>query len=206
MSDSILTTTKKALGISSDYTAFDPDIVMHVNSAFSTLNQLGIGPIDGFAIDDAVATWDDLLKGNKKYNSVKSYVYMSVRMIFDPPTTSFHLTALKEQMNELLWRLSVLREFQSTLLLGGFKKITGNLGDEHRVKLTNPTGETFIHTGGMYSAEFTSKDGRMSSAALDQSEISTGVLYLAAVIKDGTYVIRRLNPQRTILSLEVKAQ
>lgn len=206
MSDSILTSTKKVIGIDAAYTAFDEDIIMHINSAFSTLNQLGIGPVDGFAIVDATATWASFLNGNNRFNSVKTYVYMNVRMVFDPPTTSYFLTALQEQIKETVWRLSALREFQSTILLGGFKKITGNLGDEHRITLTNPIGETFIHAGGIYSAEFTSTTGNVSAATLDTTQIAAGILYLSAVIRDGVYVIRRLNPQRTILSIEVKAQ
>lgn len=207
MSDSILTSTKKALGIDAAYTAFDEDIIMHINSSFSTLNQLGIGPIDGFAIVDAIATWDTFLNGNKKFNSVKTYVYLNVRMIFDPPTTSYFLTALQEQIKESVWRLSVLREFQSTVLLGGFKTITGNLGDEHHIRLTNPVGETLIYAGGLYSAEFVSRTGRSTdSVTLDTSQIASGILFLSAVINDGTYIIRRLNPQRTILVLDVRVQ
>lgn len=110
MSDSILNTTKKILGIEADYTAFDPDILMHINSVFSTLNQMGIGPDDGFAIDDAEATWFDFTGGDKRLNSVKTYVYLRVRLLFDPPTTSYLIGALKEQVQELEWRLNVNRE------------------------------------------------------------------------------------------------
>lgn len=110
MSDSILTSTKKALGLDENYTAFDPDIIMHINSVFSTLTQLGLGPEDGFMIEDSTATWDDFLDGDLKSNSVKTYMYLRVRMIFDPPVTSFHLSAIKEQFQELEWRLNVVRE------------------------------------------------------------------------------------------------
>jgi len=113
MSDSILNTTKKILGIEADYTAFDEDIMMHINSVFATLNQMGIGPVDGFAIDDAVATWDSFTNGNRKLNSVKTYVYLRVRMLFDPPTTSYLIGALKEQVAEFEWRLSTYREGES---------------------------------------------------------------------------------------------
>jgi hypothetical protein len=108
--DSILTSTKKVLGIDEDYTAFDEDILMHINSVFSTLNQLGIGPVDGFAIEDDTATWDSFLGSNPKFNSVKSYMYFKVRMMFDPPTTSFLIAAMQQQEQELTWRLNVLRE------------------------------------------------------------------------------------------------
>lgn len=110
MSDSILTNTKKVLGIEADYAAFDTDIVMHINSVFSTLNQLGIGPVDGFAIEDAEATWDSFLETDLRLNAVKTYMYLRVRLLFDPPSTSYHITSLKEQIQELEWRLNVQRE------------------------------------------------------------------------------------------------
>lgn len=110
MSDSILTGTKKALGIDENYTAFDPDIIMHINSVFSTLNQIGIGPVDGFEIEDATATWAGYLLENPRFNFIKSYVYLSVRLLFDPPATSFAIAALEKQKEEYEWRISVLRE------------------------------------------------------------------------------------------------
>lgn len=113
MSDSILTTTKKILGIDEDYTAFDPDIMMHINSVFVTLNQLGIGPEMGFAIEDALPTWADFLGDDLRYNAVKTYVYLRVRLLFDPPATSFLISSMKEQVQELEWRLSVHREGES---------------------------------------------------------------------------------------------
>ena len=110
MTNSILDSTKKNLGIAADYTAFDQDILMHINSAFSTLNQLGIGPVDGFMIEDETAVWDDFLLSDLRLNSVKTYVYLSVRLLFDPPPTSFTLSALTEQKKELEWRLNTYRE------------------------------------------------------------------------------------------------
>lgn len=107
MSDSILTSTKKVLGLDEDYTAFDPDILMHINSVFSTLCQLGIGPAGGFAIEDATAEWVDFLGGDPRLNSVKTYVYLRVRLLFDPPTTSFVQDSMKRQIEELEWRLNV---------------------------------------------------------------------------------------------------
>jgi len=112
MTESILTSTKKNLGIEESYTAFDPDIVLHINSVFSTLNQLGIGPIDGFAIDDATAVWSDFLEGDLRLNSVKTYIYLRVRMLFDPPTTGYFVSAVQKQVEELEWRLNVVREFE----------------------------------------------------------------------------------------------
>lgn len=113
MADSILGSTKKILGFDADDTGFDLDILTHINSAFVTLEQLGIGPDGGFAIEDDAATWDDYLKGDKRLNSVRTYVYLKVRLTFDPPATSFHLAALKEQIEQLEWRLNVKREGES---------------------------------------------------------------------------------------------
>lgn len=111
MSDSILTSTKKVLGIEDSYTAFDEDIIMHVNSVFSTLHQLGIGPDNGFFITDNTATWDTFLSGDPRLNSVRTYMYLKVRLLFDPPGTSFHINALENQIEELEWRLNVTREY-----------------------------------------------------------------------------------------------
>lgn len=110
MSTSILTSTKKILGIDVNYTAFDLDIMTHINSVFSTLNQLGIGPTNGYWIEDATDTWDAFYGNDPRLNSIKTYVYLKVRMLFDPPTTSYLITALNEQAKELEWRLNVRRE------------------------------------------------------------------------------------------------
>lgn len=110
MSDSILDTTKKAIGIGADYDVFDPDIIMHINGVFSTLNQLGIGPVEGFAISGAEEKWDAFLGDDPRFNNVRTYVFLKVRYVFDPPNNSFTLNAMKEQIQEHEWRLSVLRE------------------------------------------------------------------------------------------------
>lgn len=110
MSDSILTSTKKILGMEEDYTAFDFDILTHINSAFSTLTQLGVGPEEGFMIEDATATWDAFLGTDPKLNSVKTYVYLRVRLLFDPPQTSYLIDAFNRQVEELAWRLNVQME------------------------------------------------------------------------------------------------
>ena len=107
---SILNTVKKTLGIEATYTAFDVDIILHINSVFGTLNQLGIGPEAGFAIEDATATWVDFLVTDTRLNPVKTYIYLRVRLLFDPPTSSYHIDAMKEQIQELEWRLSTYRE------------------------------------------------------------------------------------------------
>jgi len=105
--NSILDTTKKLLGLEYDYTRFDPDIIIHINSTFARLAQLGVGPKDGFEIEDSTKVWSDYLGGNKLLNQVKSYMYLSVRMLFDPPTTSFDLTAKKEQIDKAEWLINV---------------------------------------------------------------------------------------------------
>lgn len=113
MSESILTTTKKVLGIEDSYTAFDTDIIMHINTVFSTLNQLGIGPPNGYMITDKTPEWSDFIADDLRLNSVKTYVYLRVRILFDPPTTSYLITALNEQIQELEWRLNIRREEES---------------------------------------------------------------------------------------------
>lgn len=108
---SILTSTKKILGIAEDYTVFDLDITTHINTAFSTLTQLGVGPVGGFMIEDAVAEWDDFIPtGDPQFNSVRSYVFLKVKQLFDPPTTSYLISAQDQQIKELEWRLNVHRE------------------------------------------------------------------------------------------------
>src|SRR3954453_6607329 len=110
MEMSILNSTKKILGIASDYTAFDLDVITHINSAFSTLTQLGVGPAEGFMIEDDTAVWTDFILGDPEYNQVKSYVFLRVRLLFDPPATSYLITAYQDQIRELEWRLNTHRE------------------------------------------------------------------------------------------------
>lgn len=110
MTDSILDGTKKILGIDASYTAFDVDIIAHINSVFSTLSQLGVGPVEGFMIEDNVPQWGDFLGGDPNLNAVKTYMYLRVRLLFDPPATSFHTAAIQEQIKELEWRLTTHRE------------------------------------------------------------------------------------------------
>lgn len=112
MEDSILRGTKKILGVADDYTAFDHDIITHINSAFSTLAQLGVGPLTGFMIMDDNDTWTDFLGElpDFQFNSVKSYVFLKTRMLFDPPTTSYLISATEKQIEELEWRLNVRSE------------------------------------------------------------------------------------------------
>lgn len=110
MEQSILNSTKKILGIAADYTVFDLDIITHINTAFSTLTQLGVGPAHGFMINDATETWQDFIGDDLQNNSVKSYVFLKVRSLFDPPQTSYLIQATERQIQELEWRLNVHRE------------------------------------------------------------------------------------------------
>jgi len=107
--DSILDTTKKMLAIEADDTGFDLDIITNINSVFTTLQQLGLGPSDGFMITDKEANWADFM-GEYKFNAVKSYMYLKVRLLFDPPASGFVLASMEKQATELEWRLNVLQE------------------------------------------------------------------------------------------------
>lgn len=109
---SILDSTKKVLGFDPDYSAFDADITMHINAALFTLNDLGVGPDDGFLIAGRDETWDQFSSDTKLLTAVKSYVYLKVRMLFDPPATSFAIDAINKQITELEWRMNVRVENQ----------------------------------------------------------------------------------------------
>lgn len=111
--DSILTSVKKVLGIPSDYEHFDLDILLHLNTVMSILNQLGVGPEEGFIVEDDSTTWSDLFDGDIDTNKmmyVKSYVCLRVRLLFDPPTSSGAIDAMERQMRELEWRITVTRD------------------------------------------------------------------------------------------------
>lgn len=110
MESSILITVKKSLGIDEADTAFDPDILLFTNSVLSTLNQIGVGPENGFQIEDKDATWDELLGSDLRLNNVKAYVYLKVRMLFDPPPTSFAIAAVEAQAKELEYRIYTVME------------------------------------------------------------------------------------------------
>jgi hypothetical protein len=112
VAQSILSSVKKILGVAETDTSFDLDIMIHINSAFATLNQLGIGPPEGFEIEDSDDTWDDFVT-DKRMSSMKSYVYLRVRLLFDPPSTSFALDSMQKQIEQLEWRLNVVREGDS---------------------------------------------------------------------------------------------
>lgn len=105
--DSILTSIKKLLGISEEYERFDTDIIMHINSVLFTLNQIGVGPSEGFSISGASETWDDFLGSSSNLEPVKTYVYLKVRLLFDPPQSSSVMESINNQVSEFEWRLNV---------------------------------------------------------------------------------------------------
>lgn len=107
MEESILTSIKKLLGITEDDTNFDTDIVIHINSVFMVLNQLGVGPSEGFRIEDKYSTWDEYITEDDDLDAVKTYIYLKIKLIFDPPLSSSVLEANKQLINELEWRLNV---------------------------------------------------------------------------------------------------
>lgn len=110
MTDSILNSTKKQLGLDEDYHDFDLDIMTHINAVFLTLQQIGVGPTSGFMIEDADAEWWDLLGDNPLLNAVKTYVFLRVKNLFDPPQTSFHQSSMDAQIQQFEWRLQVAME------------------------------------------------------------------------------------------------
>jgi hypothetical protein len=114
MENGILVSTKKILGLDSGYTAFDQDVITHINSCFSILHQIGVGPADGFMIEDDGPEWEDYIQnesGNHSIlNLIRTYVFLRVKMLFDPPTTSFHIDAMNKQIDEYETRISYFRE------------------------------------------------------------------------------------------------
>lgn len=110
MNDSILTSIKKLLGITEEYEHFDQDIIIHINSVFMILNQLGVGPSNGFSITDKTTVWSDFISEGSNLESVKSYIYLKVRLLFDPPTTSAVMESMNRMISELEFRLNVSAE------------------------------------------------------------------------------------------------
>ena len=107
METSILTSIKKMLGIAEDYTEFDEDIITHINSVFLNLTQLGVGPEEGFMIEDDTATWEDFIDDSIQLQAVKTYMYLKVKLLFDPPLSSSVTESFTRMIAELEWRLNV---------------------------------------------------------------------------------------------------
>lgn len=104
--ESILTSIKLLLGITEDYEAFDQQIIAHINSVFMILTQLGVGPPEGFMITSKVDIWDEFISDDKKMQIVKSYMYLKVKMLFDPPSSSAVIDSSNRMINEFEWRLN----------------------------------------------------------------------------------------------------
>lgn len=105
--ESVLTSIKKMLGIEEEYTHFDADLIIHINSVLSILNQIGVGPSEGFSIEDEKNVWTDFIPQSPKLEFVKSYVYMKVKLLFDPPISSAAIESTNRLISELEWRIQV---------------------------------------------------------------------------------------------------
>lgn len=105
--ESILTSIKKLLGIEEEYTQFDADIIMHINTVFLNLTQLGVGPSEGFLIEDNTAIWEDFIGDSSQLQAVKTYMYLKVKLLFDPPLSSSVTESMNRMIAELEWRLNV---------------------------------------------------------------------------------------------------
>lgn len=110
MEDSILASVKKVCGLPDSYTPFDQDVVMFINTAFGTLEQLGVGPDEGFRIEDREALWTQMGLPPKQLDLVRTWTFLKVRQMFDPPQTSYLIEAMNKQIDQLEWRMSVNRE------------------------------------------------------------------------------------------------
>lgn len=110
--ESILTSIKKAVGIAEEYTHFDPEIIMHINTVFGDLREIGVGPEEGFRIEDDTSVWTDFIPSTNSlwFEGVKSYVYLRVQLLFDPPTNSSVLASKEKQVEKLEWRLNFAAE------------------------------------------------------------------------------------------------
>lgn len=111
--ESILTSIKKMLGITEDYEHFDSDLIMHINSVFSILTQLGVGPSTGFSIKDKTDVWSDFIPDDPRLELVKSYIYMKVKLLFDPPLSSTVMESMNRMISEFEWRLNVQSETEN---------------------------------------------------------------------------------------------
>lgn len=105
--ESILESIKKLLGLTKEYTQYDPDIIMHINTVFMILNQLGVGPSDGFTISDATQTWNDYISDKSDLEAVKTFIYLNVKLYFDPPQSSTLMDSINRQIEMLSFRLNV---------------------------------------------------------------------------------------------------
>ena len=113
--ESILTSIKKLLGIAEEYTHFDSDLIIHINSVLSILTQIGVGPAEGFSIKDESSVWEDFVPENSKWELIKSYTYMKVKLLFDPPLSSAVIESTNRIISELEWRIQVAADLVKTI-------------------------------------------------------------------------------------------
>ena len=108
--ESILDSIKKLLGIQKEYTHFDSDLIIHINTALSVLTQLGIGPTKGFSISDNTSKWEDFIGDDPRLESVRSFIYLKVKLLFDPPLSSAVIESINHMIGELEWRLTIMAD------------------------------------------------------------------------------------------------
>lgn len=111
--ESILNSVKKGIGQSANQTHFDPEIIMHINSVFSNLHQMGVGPEKPYRIEDDINSWSEFIQDDDSLENVKTYIYLKVKLLFDPPTNSAVIAAMKEEIKELEYRLSTAAELKN---------------------------------------------------------------------------------------------
>ena len=109
--ESILTSIKKMLGIVEEYEHFDDDLIIHINSVFMVLTQLGVGPKEGFFIEDDFASWDEFITDPSKLQAVKTYMYLKTKLVFDPPSNSVIKSSIDSAISELEWRLNAEADY-----------------------------------------------------------------------------------------------
>lgn len=113
--DNILASVKKIIGVAPNHNTFDDDLMLHINTIFTVLTQLGIGPSDGFILSDKNQTWSEFISPEfKEFNSVKTYMGLRVKLLFDPPLSSVVTDAVNRSISELEWRLIVAAETEKT--------------------------------------------------------------------------------------------
>ena len=112
MNEQILTSVRHAIGLGEEHTYYDSDLILHINSTFDVLHQIGAGPTEGFAIEGELETWNDYFNREpaRVINFVKTYMYISVKLLFDPPQNSFLVKSLEDKQKEYEWRINVAAE------------------------------------------------------------------------------------------------
>lgn len=109
--ESILITIKQMLGPGAEHEHFDLEIIAHINSVLADLAQMGVGPSEGFLIEDETSTWSDFIgTDTTKFEAVKTYIYLRVKLVFDPPTSSATIAAYQRDIDRWEWRLNLAAE------------------------------------------------------------------------------------------------